>query len=165
MLVGCKHAAHSPLGNGRARQHASPHQAPESAKFACCRAARWCRAGPVPSTGLCARRDVPPYGSNISLRCPPFGLNRVLSSNAAGKSAWKSLARQLLAAKRLPRSRSTAEQHILHQDRAVGSPLTAQHNTGPRTHRAARRLARPIHSAREAAEAAHKRQHVGSLPQ
>ena len=37
---GPKHAAHSPLGNGRARQ------APESAKFACCRAARWCRAGP-----------------------------------------------------------------------------------------------------------------------
>ena len=64
---GPKHAAHSPLGNGRARQ------APESAKFACCRAARWCRAGPFLRTGLSTQRDVP-HGSNRLAALPSIRL-------------------------------------------------------------------------------------------
>ncbi len=82
-------------------------------------------AGLVPRTGLCARRDVPKGFNRLAALSAKTLRNRVLSSNAAAKRAWKSLARQLLAAKLLPGARSTAEQHILHQDRAVGSPLTA----------------------------------------
>ena len=66
-LYTCKHAAHSQLGNDRARLQQLRTNAPESAKFiskfASCRAARWCRAGTFPRTGLCTQRDVP-HGSH-----------------------------------------------------------------------------------------------------